>query len=165
MFCPNCGKEIDDNVKFCQFCGKDIKDQEAIKNIETNKEARDSKKFLSGCLSIIGTIIIVFFVFSFIVSDFNTPNNGNNANLELIESHFSRLDYGAHAICGTIENKSDKTVGYAQVEINLYNKKEELIGSTLANINNLEPHTKWKFKAVIIEDNVSTYKIKNITGL
>ncbi|MGC8502931.1 zinc-ribbon domain-containing protein [Desulfurella sp.] len=24
MFCPNCGKEIDDSSKFCKFCGAKI---------------------------------------------------------------------------------------------------------------------------------------------
>ncbi|MBU2703621.1 hypothetical protein Ga0466249_004766 [Sporomusaceae bacterium BoRhaA] len=38
------------------------------------------------------------------------------------------------------------------------------VGSTLANVNNLEPHGQWKFKAVVLNDNVKKYKIAEING-
>ena len=41
VFCPNCGKEIDENDQFCKGCGAKIKpdgdlDLENSKNLETN---------------------------------------------------------------------------------------------------------------------------------
>ena len=64
------------------------------------------------------------------------------------------------AICGTVKNNSNHNIGYIQVEINLYDKIGNLLESTIDNINNLEPNSTWKFEAPVINDKVSTYKIK-----
>lgn len=171
MFCSNCGKEISDNAKFCQYCGYsfNVENDFKIQNdeIAANKIKQNSNNPISGCLS----AIVIIFIFAFFFNDsdifsfFGETNEGKSNSLEVIESHTCNLEYGAIGVCGTVENKSDRNFGYAEVEINLYNKSGELIGSTLDNINNIEPHGKWKFQAPIIENNVATYKIKNITGL
>lgn len=51
---------------------------------------------------------------------------------------------------------------YVQVTINLYDKDGNLIGSTLANVNNLEPGKTWKFKAIVIEDDTDSYEAVKI---
>ena len=93
-----------------------------------------------------------------------STNEGKGTNLEVTESHSCNLGYGLKAICGTVKNHSNYNIGYVQVEINLYDKKGNLVDSTLDNINNLEPHATWKFEAPIISNKVSTYKIKNVVG-
>ena len=165
MFCSNCGKEIDDNAKFCQYCGISFSEKNNTISKENNKNQNN------GCLSQIGSIIggIVFFVIIFNIIGFDfgglsETNNGKGISLEVTESHSCNLGYGARGICGTVKNHSSHSIGYAQVEINLYDKSGNIIGSTLDNINNLEANSVWKFQAPIIEDNVATYKVKNVIG-
>jgi uncharacterized membrane protein len=73
-------------------------------------------------------------------------------------------EYGIRYITGIIENKSNKTYSYAQVEFNLYDDNDFQIGSTFDNVNNIEPNGKWKFKAIIIEDEARKAKLIGITG-
>jgi len=85
-------------------------------------------------------------------------------NLELIESHIETGAYGVRYVVGQVRNNADRTYSYVQVTINLYDNSGAQVGSTLANVNNLEPGGLWKFKAVLIEDTATNYKIKEITG-
>ena len=73
-------------------------------------------------------------------------------------------EYGIRYITGIIENKSNKTYSYVQVEFNLYDENDFQIGSTLANINNFEPNGKWKFKAMIFEAEARKARLKGITS-
>lgn len=85
--------------------------------------------------------------------------------LEVIEHHPCIGDFGSRMVCGTVMNNTNRTIGYAQVEINLYDREGSLVESTLDNINNIEPGGKWKFEAPIFsEDKVSAYKIKDVVG-
>lgn len=84
-------------------------------------------------------------------------------NLELID-HKSTSDSFSSYIEGTIKNNSGRDYSYVQVEINLYDKDGAQIGSTIDNVNNLEAGATWKFKAIVLESNVASYKIKDITG-
>lgn len=85
-------------------------------------------------------------------------------DLELIEDHVESGDFGTKYVVGQIKNNADKTYSYVQVTINLYDDSGAQIGSTLDNLNNFEPGGVWKFKAMIFEDDATTYKIKEITG-
>jgi cytoskeletal protein RodZ len=84
-------------------------------------------------------------------------------DLELLD-HKSTSDQFSSYIEGTIKNNTKKEYGYVQVEINLYDKDGAQVGSTFANTTNLEPGGTWKFKAIVLEENVASYKIKDITG-
>lgn len=125
-----------------------------------------------GCFQQIMSIIGCIFIFMFILrcfdigtSDFMlSTNSGNSSKLTVIESHSENVGYGLTMICGKIKNNTGSNIGYAQVEINLYDKAGNIVGSTVDNIANLEPHSTWKFKAPVIENNVSAYKIKNVLG-
>ncbi|PMP64381.1 ankyrin repeat domain-containing protein [Desulfurella multipotens] len=50
MFCPNCGKEIDDSSKFCKYCGYNITQQNEQK--QETKQADTSKDSLKTDLNI-----------------------------------------------------------------------------------------------------------------
>ncbi|BBF42020.1 hypothetical protein lbkm_0702 [Lachnospiraceae bacterium KM106-2] len=65
---------------------------------------------------------------------------------------------------GKVKNNTDRTYSYVQVEINLYDKSGNQVGSTLDNVTNLEAGSTWKFKAPILEQNVDNFKVKNVTG-
>ena len=43
-------------------------------------------------------------------------------------------------------------------------KGESQAGSTLANVNNLEPGGTWEFKAMVTDDDFTSYKIVDVTG-
>ena len=53
---------------------------------------------------------------------------------------------------------------YVQVEINLYDAEGNQVGSTLANVNNLEPRAKWKFSAPILQEKTKSFKVAKITA-
>lgn len=36
MFCPNCGKKVNDYDNFCKFCGHDLRDQEPVSDSDSN---------------------------------------------------------------------------------------------------------------------------------
>ena len=80
-------------------------------------------------------------------------------NLEVIEHH---LSWDGH-IGGTVRNNSSKTYRYVQVSINLYDPSGAQVGSTMANVNNLEPHNDWKFRA-LVTNYFDRYQIKDVTG-
>jgi hypothetical protein len=94
-----------------------------------------------------------------------TPTSTPMENLQLIEAHQTTGDYGVKYIAGSIKNNAGKTYSYVQVTINLYDTSGAQVGSTLANVNNLEPGGIWKFKAVVINaDDATNFKVKEITG-
>jgi hypothetical protein len=74
-------------------------------------------------------------------------------------------DGGLKYLVGKVKNNStNKEYGYVQVEFGLYDKDKALVGSALANVNNLGPGQTWKYKAIIAEDSAATYELKGITG-
>ncbi|MEI7814714.1 MAG: FxLYD domain-containing protein [Coriobacteriia bacterium] len=84
--------------------------------------------------------------------------------LVVTESSFLAGEYGIRYVTGTVVNNSDKNYGYVQVAINLYDAQGAQVGSTMANINNLAPGGTWKFKAPILEEACTSFKVKDVTG-
>jgi hypothetical protein len=82
---------------------------------------------------------------------------------EVLESSYVQEQYSSK-IVGKIKNNTDKEYGYVQVEINLYDDSGAQVGSTMANVNNLEAGGTWNFEAPILEDKATKYKIKDVTG-
>ncbi len=175
MFCSNCGKEIDESVKFCPYCGICLTNGTSTKTEvkEVIIKQKESHGSLSQGLTAVGVFFFVFILFSIFYSRFaifnsdigiSSTNYGKSTKLEVTESHSCSTEYGSMAICGVVVNKSNHNIGYAQVEINLYDKNGNLVGSTLANINNLNAGGTWKFEAPFIENNVTSYNIENVIG-
>ncbi len=73
-------------------------------------------------------------------------------------------EFGTGMIVGTVVNNTDKEYSYVQIEFNLYDSDGAQVGSTFANVANLEPHGKWKFEAMVLEDSATQAKLKDITG-
>ncbi len=167
----------------------DENDKERIEEIIASVRAKGNnqnqqKKKPNGCL----TIIIVFVVLGIIGAALGGGNDNSNQqsvnasnpingesvpvnsepkqekkpDLELLSAEPLSEQY-VNYIAGTIKNNTNKEYSYVQVEINLY-KGETLIGSTLANVNNLGAGETWQFKAVVLEDEADSFKIKDITG-
>ena len=91
-----------------------------------------------------------------------------NANLidgkfELINGELNTVNenYSSYII-GSLKNTTSKTYSYAQVTFNLYDADGAQIGTALDNINNWEPDGLWKFKAIILEQDVASYKLVKV---
>lgn len=151
MFCPKCGKELNEGSKFCDNCG-------------TSTDKKNKKNLIIA--SIISSVFVFFAILGFMGSDFSDIEGTITGTPALeVKSHsFCDLGYGARGVCGTIINNSDHSFSYVQVEINLLDKNGAVVGSTIANINNLDAGQQWKFQAPIIESGVTNYVIKDITS-
>lgn len=90
------------------------------------------------------------------VDDLDVQNLGDEAGID----GGSMMGY----VKGTVVNKGNHNFAYVQVEINLYDSSGNQLGSTMANVNNLEPLGRWNFKAAVAEEHVARYKVVNITG-
>ena len=159
MFCPNCGKEIDDKAVMCPHCQKEL---------FVKPKNNIGRNIAIGCLTPIIILILMATIPSFMNSSSNNSTNQQTKSkpkLEVLNSYNCNVSsYGGRAICGTVINNTDRTYGYAQIQINLYDKNGTQIGNTMDNINNLAPHSKWNFKAVVIEDRADNYKIVDVSG-
>lgn len=71
--------------------------------------------------------------------------------------------FGVRAISGVATNNTAQAFGLANVEFNLYDDAGVQVGSTMTNVQNLEPYGKWRFEAPILEDSASQYKFKGVT--
>jgi hypothetical protein len=77
---------------------------------------------------------------------------------------FKAGEFGTGKIVGTVVNNTDREYSYVQIEFNLYDSEGAQVGSTFTNITDLEPHGKWKFEALVLEDNATEAKLKGITA-
>jgi hypothetical protein len=181
IHCSKCGSQITENDKFCSKCGanlEEVKINEASQvNLEKITQEEKFSKFIKSHKFIIGIFIVILFILV-IIGNYN-PSNDTNKNLEkyniqqkikpdleVIKYQAYNSDYSTY-IGGTIQNNTDRTYSYVQISINLYDNAGNQIGSTMDNTNNLEPHGKWKFKALVygIPPNQSfRYKIMGVTG-
>ena len=82
---------------------------------------------------------------------------------ELLEYKW-QYDGGLRYIVGSVRNMSAKQYRYVQVQFTLYDKDGAQVGSALANVNNLEAHGLWKFKAIVLEDSAMKAKFAELTG-
>ena len=164
--CKKCGHEVSKTAKTCPNCGAKV------------------PKFTWWQIAL---SIVIFFV---LIGIFSPKSNNSSVNsikdsksqkqeqqnntknketvvakddLELLDWDWSNDEYYKYLV-GKIKNNTEKTYSYAQIEFNLYDKDDAQIGTAVANIQNLEPGKIWKFKAIVLEKETKTAKIKGITG-
>ena len=94
------------------------------------------------------------------------PEKGETPEGPLVveDWRFKAGDFGTGMIVGTVVNNTDREYSYVQIEFNLYDSDGAQVGSTFANITDLEPHGKWKFEALVLEDSATEAKLKDITA-
>lgn len=73
-------------------------------------------------------------------------------------------EYGVGKVIGTLRNNTKKQYSYVQVEFNLYDNTGAQVGSTLANVNNLEPGGTWAFEAGVLEGRATQAKLKGVSS-
>ena len=96
----------------------------------------------------------------------NTESEDANlidGKFELINGELNAVNenYSSYII-GSLKNTTSKTYSYAQVTFNLYDADGAQIGTALDNINNWEPDGLWKFKAMILKQDVASYKLVKV---
>jgi hypothetical protein len=78
---------------------------------------------------------------------------------------WERGEYGTLAIVGTLRNTSNQALSYGQVTFNLYDASGAQVGTATDNISNVEPAGRWRFKAVVIDDNpVKNARLAEVTS-
>lgn len=92
------------------------------------------------------------------------PAPAATGNFTVIEHSATVDEYGYTTIVGKVKNNTDKEWAYVQVEISLFDKDGNQMGSTLDNINNLGAGATWSFKAMGLEKDISKYEIKEVSG-
>ena len=92
-----------------------------------------------------------------------TENNKFN-NFEISNIEQCREEGGFRAICAIIRNNSDKDYKFVQVQINLLDDSDNLVGNSTATINNLDRKQNWKFRAVVLDECATVFQIKDIIG-
>lgn len=88
----------------------------------------------------------------------------NKPDLELVSYENKTEQYGSRYVVGIVKNNTESTYGYVQIDISMFDKDGNLLGSTLDNVNDLGPGGTWKFKALIYDDDCTNYKITDVSG-
>jgi hypothetical protein len=63
-----------------------------------------------------------------------------------------------------VANAGIKTYGYVHVSFNLYDSQGNQVGSTFANVNNLEPGKSWNFEAPVLQRNATDFKLIGVSA-
>jgi hypothetical protein len=118
---------------------------------------------LIGCFGLIGVVVLIW-VFSSGSTNKNTspslsssgssslptalPESGKDPKvcLELLNKSGSYDEYSTK-ITGTIKNNCGRTFSYVQITFKLFDGADNVVGTALANQNNLEAGETWKFSA------------------
>lgn len=75
MFCPNCGKELAEDIKFCPECGKAISIQKQPEYKKDKNTKQKSKKVYDG----LGLVILIICGFcALFAPDTKTPRDPQN---------------------------------------------------------------------------------------
>lgn len=91
-------------------------------------------------------------------------NSGVSKDLKVEGAQLNAGAHGSRVIAGTVTNRGSKTYGYVQVQFNLYDSNGAQVGSTMTNVNNLEPGKTWTFEAIVTEDKATSFKVMDVSG-
>lgn len=151
--CKTCGADMASNAKSCPGCG-----------------AKNKKPFY--------TKFWFWVLVLFVIGVAGNPSSSSSSNdavvsnnqttkkekFEIVGDVTSESDQFATYISGVIKNNSGKDCSYVQITFNMYDADGNQVGTALDNINNLEKSGTWKFKAMSIEKEATSYKLAGITG-
>lgn len=146
--CKECGNEVSSDAKACPKCGAKVK-----------------KKF--SIIKAIGFFVVAFIVIIIVAvpnRSSSSKGSGSAATLSATDVEMKQGQSGLVVVAGKVANTSGKKLAYAQVEINLFDSQGAQVGSTLANVNNLEPGAAWKFEAPVLQDKATTAKVAKVTA-
>jgi hypothetical protein len=84
--------------------------------------------------------------------------------LTLENYDFITKEYGNKFVVGTVKNNTNKEYKYAQISFALFDSSGAQVGTSWANITNLESGGTWKFEALAYAKDAVTAKFKGITA-
>lgn len=176
--CPTCGTVNPADSNFCSKCSSPLNASAQAAATGQGPTVVVQKKKGKGCLIaalvVVGIIVIIIIAIAAATSSAVKTVENNTVGITS-SSWTDKFDVsaitlsapdsiGAQYAEGTITNKTTKQYSYLQVEINEYDASGAQVGSTLANVNNLEAKGTWKFKASVTDQNVKSVKLKDVTG-
>lgn len=85
------------------------------------------------------------------------------SKLKLLSQNWENDEYFSY-IVGVVENTSNKKFNMVCISYKLLDKDDITIGTAGDCVDSLEAGEKWKFKAIVTEENVKKYKFKEFTG-
>ncbi len=147
MTCPKCKTSNPQVSKFCGTCGSQIK--------------RKRSPILVGCLGFFGVIVVLGMLGSFINKGALPPSPRSSLPasvtaherstdpavcLELLSKEGSVDEYST-TITGSIKNNCGRKFRYVQITFKLFDASGSVVGTALANQNDLDLDETWKFKA------------------
>jgi hypothetical protein len=96
----------------------------------------------------------------------NTPDEYDNDGLVCLKksTHATRDENGVFTIRGTVINRRDTRLTYAEIRFTLYDAAGNQVGTAMANINDLASGAKWSFEAVAISPGGDKYSIASLSG-
>lgn len=151
--CKECGKQVSNGAGKCPHCGAKI----PVKI-----------SFIKGLGIVFFGLIAILFVIADKPGSGVTSASGREAaavkNLEATNVGLSKGKFHTVTVTGKVVNTTGKKLGYVQVELNLFDHAGTQVGSTLANVNNLEPGLTWSFEAPVLEDRAQSVKVGGITA-
>lgn len=156
--CKTCGKELDKSTKVCPACGK------------------DQRNFFKKHKILTAVLAVIVIAFAFGSSNDNstetskvTPTNNTTTEEKVAKYEFTQEPEMVHEnytnkIVGIIKNNTSNDKSYIQVTFTLYDADGNNIGTAIDNTNNLKADGTWKFEAIILEDNVATFELDEVSG-
>lgn len=152
MRCRECALEIPNGTKVCPRC-------------KTRLIGIGTRSVIAVVSSVVVGICLVYAVFA-LLSERGADRPGPSVTEAFSVRNVTDAsgEYGNRFITGEIVNNSAKRYSYVQVQINLYDGAGAQLGSTMANVNNLEPGGVWKFRAVVLQDDFTAYKVAGVSG-
>ena len=130
MFCPKCGKEINDSATFCPFCGQSITNNNANgDNNVKSKQGGNSKVKTIGIIA--ASIIVVVALGLFAISQFSKETSTVQKNVSS-EDTVSETVKGINAQDGTISNTIDLISQAETINEQSYNELKELTETNIS---------------------------------
>lgn len=75
-----------------------------------------------------------------------------------------RTESSGGRIRGRVVNDSNRVFGYVAIKFSLYDSSGNLIGSTMANMNDLGSGQTWHYEALVLQDEAESAEISSITA-
>lgn len=131
MFCPKCGKKLDDRSTYCDNCESKIQNEKTERNIPHMKQNTFSKgdlilKIAIACAALVGLGIVIICLFgNKNAGDFHMKSGTENMSVHTDEDPlhtFSDIEPGV-----ANENSSNTSSGTEEEEINAYQAYMDLI--------------------------------------
>ncbi|MEN6411420.1 MAG: FxLYD domain-containing protein [Veillonellales bacterium] len=152
--CSECGIELPPDVSRCPRCSKEI----------TTSQAK--RKQLTGTQIISGIIVVACVVFFFnSYSRSLVPQSQQSKNTVSVITQQTQQANDLEVVEHKAQsNNSNKKYRYAEIRFTLHDKSGAQVGTAMTNTADIEANAVWKFKALIIDERATSYKLAGVTG-